>query len=157
LRADDLVRTGPGGNAQIRFADGTLFKLRPDSLTQIEEIAPESVPVSTRAGEDKAEAGTPKILHKVDPVYPEAAKADKAEGMFQLAIVVGKDGAVRDAKVVASSSTPGRLDDATARKGDSRLAKAAVEAVQAWRYEPILKNGQPVEAKMTITIVFRLS
>jgi TonB family protein len=157
LRADDLVRTGPGGNAQIRFADGTLFKLRPDSLTQIEEIAPESVPVSTRAGEDKAEAGTPKILHKVDPVYPEAAKADKAEGMFQLAIIVGKDGAVRDAKVVASSSTPGRLDDATARKGDPRLAKAAVEAVQAWRYEPILKNGQPVEAKMTITIVFRLS
>ena len=77
--------------------------------------------------------------------------------MFQLAVVVGKDGAVRDAKVVASSSTPGRLDDATALKGDPRLAKAAVEAVQAWRYEPILKNGQPVEAKMTITIDFRLS
>ena len=41
LRADDLVRTGPGGNAEIRFADGTLFRLRPDSLIQIEEIAPE--------------------------------------------------------------------------------------------------------------------
>jgi TonB family protein len=157
LRADDLVRTGPGGNAEIRFADGTLFKLRPDSLIEIEEIAPESAPVSALSGEDEAQAGTPKILHKVNPVYPEAAKADKAEGMFQLAIVVGKDGAVRDARVVASSSTPGRLDDATALKGDPRLAKAAVEAVQAWRYEPILKNGQPVEAKMTITIVFRLS
>jgi len=29
--------------------------------------------------------------------------------------------------------------------------------VQNWRYEPILKNGQPVEAKMTITINFKLS
>jgi D-alanyl-D-alanine endopeptidase (penicillin-binding protein 7) len=106
---------------------------------------------------DKAASGEPKLLHKVDPVYPEAAKADKAEGMFQVAIVVGKDGGVRDATVVASSSTPGRLDEPSALNGDPRLAQAALEAVRLWRYEPILKNGQPVEAKMTITINFRLS
>jgi len=123
-----------------------------------------AVPLQSAASKTPAQppaadksAPEPKVLHKVNPVYPEAAKADKAEGLFQLAIVVGKDGAVRDARVVASSSTPGRLDDATAQKGDPRLAKAAVEAVQAWRYEPIIKNGQPVEAKMTITINFKLS
>jgi TonB family protein len=70
--------------------------------------------------------------------------------------VIGKDGAVRDAHVVASSATPERID-AAQQAGDPRLAKAAVEAVQAWRYEPILENGKPVDARITITIVFRLS
>jgi TonB family protein len=157
LRADDQVRTGPGGRAQIRFADGTVAAIRPDSVIQIDGIAANSIVAFSRTGEDKAVAGEPKLVHKTNPVYPEDAKADKVEGMFQLAVVVGKDGAVREARVVASSSTPGRLDDPSALKGDARLAKAALEAVQAWRYEPILKNGQPVEAKMTITINFKLS
>jgi len=105
---------------------------------------------------DDKTVSEPKLVHKVNPVYPEDAKADKVEGMFLLAVVVGKDGAVHDVRVVASSATPGKIDDA-GLKGDPRLAKAAVEAVQGWRYEPILENGQPVEMKMTITIVFRLS
>jgi TonB family protein len=157
LRADDLVRTGSTGNAKIRFADGVLFALQPDSLVRIDEAdrleatSPSSEPV------DDKTASEPKLVHRVNPDYPEDAQADKAEGMFRLAITVGKDGAVRDARVVASSSTPGRIDDASAQRGDPRLAKAAVAAVQAWRYEPIVKNGQPVEAKMTITIHFKLS
>ena len=162
LRADDLVRTGPGGNAEIRFAEGTLFKLRPDSLIQIETNAPKQASASIQS-EDKAADGTPKLVHKVNPAYPAEAKADKAEGMFLIDVVIGKDGAVREAKVVASSPTPGRIDNAApkgtsaALQGDARLAKAALEAVQGWRYEPILKNGRPVEAKMTITINFKLS
>lgn len=37
LRQNDLVRTGANGAAEIRFADGTLFTVRPDSLITIEE------------------------------------------------------------------------------------------------------------------------
>ncbi len=37
LRQNDLVRTGSGGAADIRFADGTLFNVRPDSLVTVEE------------------------------------------------------------------------------------------------------------------------
>jgi hypothetical protein len=37
LRQNDLVRTRSGGTAEIRFADGTLFNVRPDSLITIEE------------------------------------------------------------------------------------------------------------------------
>jgi TonB family protein len=71
-------------------------------------------------------------------------------------VVVVKEGAVRDARVVASSSTPGRLDDATALKGDTRLAEAAVAAVRQWRYEPHQVNGRAVEVKLTVTINFKL-
>ena len=37
LRQNDLVRTGSGGAAEIHFADGTVFTVRPDSLITIEE------------------------------------------------------------------------------------------------------------------------
>ncbi|HSD67516.1 MAG TPA: FecR domain-containing protein [Vicinamibacteria bacterium] len=37
LRQNDLVRTGAGATAEIRFVDGTAFSVRPDSLITIEE------------------------------------------------------------------------------------------------------------------------
>jgi hypothetical protein len=37
LRQNDLVRTGAGAAAEIRFVDGTSFNVRPDSLITIEE------------------------------------------------------------------------------------------------------------------------
>jgi hypothetical protein len=37
LRQNDLVRTGSGATAEIQFADGTAFSVRPDSLITIEE------------------------------------------------------------------------------------------------------------------------
>jgi hypothetical protein len=37
LRQNDLVRTGSGSSAEVVFADGTVFNVRPDSLITIEE------------------------------------------------------------------------------------------------------------------------
>jgi hypothetical protein len=37
LRQNDLVRTGSSAAAEIRFVDGTVFNVRPDSLITIEE------------------------------------------------------------------------------------------------------------------------
>jgi hypothetical protein len=37
LRQNDLVRTGSGATAEIHFADGSVFNVRPDSLITIEE------------------------------------------------------------------------------------------------------------------------
>jgi len=37
LRQNDLVRTGSGASAEIHFADGMVFNVRPDSLITIEE------------------------------------------------------------------------------------------------------------------------
>jgi hypothetical protein len=37
LRRNDLVRTGSSGTAEVRFFDGTVFHLRPDSLITVEE------------------------------------------------------------------------------------------------------------------------
>jgi hypothetical protein len=37
LRQNDLIRTGPGGAAEIRFGDGSIFSVRPDSLITLAE------------------------------------------------------------------------------------------------------------------------
>ena len=39
LRKSDLVRTGPGGTAEVAFFDGTVVHVRPDSLITIEETS----------------------------------------------------------------------------------------------------------------------
>jgi len=164
LRADDLVRTGSGATAEIRFADGTLFKVRPASLIQIEQIAPNPVPVSIRSEAGKSAASVPRIVHRVNPEYPPEAKADKAEGVFVIEIQIGRDGSVQEARVVASVPSGARLQDLEGKQGtpeaiqgDARLAAAALDAVKIWRYEPVLKDGQPVEVKATVTINFKLS
>jgi protein TonB len=36
------------------------------------------------------------------------------------------------------------------------LAKAAVDAVKQWHYEPTLLNGNPVEVATTIAVNFKL-
>ena len=106
----------------------------------------------------------PKKTHHVSPAYPQEAKADKAQGVFQIEVVVGKDGAIREARVVASAATLDRINELAssrgtpaALEGDARLAEAALVAVKQWRYEPILIGGVAVDAKLTVTVNFRLS
>ena len=81
--------------------------------------------------------------------------------------MIGKDGAIKNARVAASAPTSERLSEikaakgpakwtSAAQEGDARLAKAALEAVGQWRYEPMLKDGKPVDAEATLTVNFKL-
>ncbi len=55
--------------------------------------------------------------------------------------LVGEDGTVREVAVTS---------------GPPLLAKAAVQAVKQWRYQPFLLNGKPVSIHNQITIQFKL-
>lgn len=70
-------------------------------------------------------------LHQVPPVYPEEARRRRLEGTVRLLAVVGKDGVVRRLSVLT---------------GRCLLAKAAVDAVSQWKYQPATLEGQPVES-----------
>jgi len=105
----------------------------------------------------------PKLVKKVNPLYPAGAKADGSEGIVMIDVVIGKDGTIQDARVVASAATPERLKQIAAQKGtpaamegDARLGEAALDAVRQWVYEPIIKDGHPVEVKATLHVRFRL-
>jgi TonB family protein len=85
-----------------------------------------------------------KLLHKVNPAYPPDAQAAGAEGTVLLRAVISTQGNLLNVTVVNKDV-------------DAGLAKAAKDAVEQWRYQPTLLNGQPVEVVTTIAITFRLS
>jgi hypothetical protein len=107
--------------------------------------------------------GEPKLLHQVKPAYPPDAKTEKVQGLFVIDVVIGKDGAIKEAHVAASAPTVERLKELQPKKGtvaaiegDKRLAEAALAAVKQWRYAPILKDGKPVDFQATVTVNFKL-
>ena len=81
------------------------------------------------------------LLQKVTPSYPEQALKARVEGAVILQAWIGKDGSIRDLKLV---------------DGSLLLGRAAVEAVRQWRYKPYLRNGVAVEAQTYVTVNFRL-
>ena len=80
-------------------------------------------------------------LVNVDPEYPEEAQSARIEGVVILEIVIGVDGRVIQTQVI--ESVPG-------------LDQAAIDAASQWQYEPVLLNGEPVEAVMNVYINFTL-
>src|SRR5205807_9542454 len=84
-----------------------------------------------------------KVITKVQPIYPESAKAAGAQGSVLLHVIVSKDGRPLSLQVLNSQINPD-------------LARAAVEAVSQWRYQPTLLNGEPVEIDSTIQVKFTL-
>lgn len=122
-------------------------------------------PAALAAVQEPVRAATePRIVHKVQPSYPADAKSEKVQGLFIIEVVIGKDGIVKDARVVASAPTAERLKQLNPMKGtkaaiegDSRLAEAALEAVRQWRYEPVLIEGQPADVKALVTVNFKLA
>ena len=81
------------------------------------------------------------LLHRVAPAYPPEALAARLEGDVVLQGVIGKDGAVREVRVVS---------------GDPRLVDAATDAVRHWRYDPFRSHGEAVDMLSTLTVHFRL-
>ena len=82
------------------------------------------------------------VLFKGTPTYPAEAKQRRAQGTVRLAVIIGKDGVVRNPVVV--------------RDPDTALSKAAVETITRWRYQPYLFNGHPVDVRTIIRISFVL-
>ena len=84
-----------------------------------------------------------RLITKVQPIYPASAKERGAQGSVLLHAIVSKDGRPLSMQVLNSQIDP-------------ELARAAVEAVSQWRYQPTLLNGEPVEIDTTIAVNFTL-
>jgi len=83
-----------------------------------------------------------KLIRKVIPEYPPLAKAARISGVVHLIGTIGKDGTIRNLQLVG---------------GHPILARAALEAVEQWVYEPTLLNGEPVEVIAPIEVSFTLA
>ncbi len=85
----------------------------------------------------------PRLLKRVDPLYPPVAKAAKMQGAVYVQAIIARDGQVRDATAVGGAPFP-------------VLREAALAAVRQWVYEPTVVNGEPVDVQLSIQINFRL-
>jgi len=88
-----------------------------------------------------AETMAKRILTKVEPVYPEAARSAGTEGLVVLDAVITPDGSVERLRAVS---------------GPDLLVQSATKAVQSWKFEPYLSSGSAVEVETTIAVEFRL-
>ena len=71
-----------------------------------------------------------RLIHRVEPTYPDEAKQKRVKGFVKMIVTVAKDGSVKDVKIV---------------EGNPLLVDAAREAVMQWRYTPFMNCGEPVE------------
>jgi len=83
-----------------------------------------------------------KLIHRVEPEYPPAARQAHIQGTVVLCATIAKDGQLRNLR---------------ASFGPEELIPSAMKAVEQWRYQPYLLNNEPVDGDSEIHVNFTLS
>lgn len=82
-----------------------------------------------------------KLIASPKPFYPPSARTTRVQGTVRIRAIIQRDGTIGHLQVLS---------------GPALLINAAVEAVQRWRYQPTLLNGEPVEVITEIDVNFAL-
>jgi len=84
----------------------------------------------------------PVALEREKPVYPKEAKKQKIAGKVALEVVVQRDGTVGDLGLVWACPQGYGLEE------------AAAETVRNWRFEPAVREDEPVDASTVVLVEF---
>jgi TonB family protein len=87
---------------------------------------------------------TPRAVERQLPSYTRQARAANIEGAVRLKGIVRPDGSITDVEVVQSLDSRYGLD------------RAAVNALEQWRFDPGLRNGRPVPVLVYVDLTFKL-
>lgn len=104
-------------------------------------VAPPSDDQLPQFGEYVYVEELPEAITKVKPVYPDIAREAGVDGVVLVQALVGKDGHVKDVRVVKRIPM---LDD------------AAITAVKQWVFKPALSNNKPVAVWVAVPVRFSL-
>ena len=85
--------------------------------------------------------GQARLVSAPQPVYPPLAKNAHIQGVVKLQAVIDTDGSIAHLSLIS---------------GHPLLVKAAMDAVQHWRYEPTLVDGKAVTVLTEIDVNFAL-
>jgi len=78
------------------------------------------------------------LTRLVLPTYPKEATEMRLQGMAVIGVTIGKNGAV-DVKQVSAHPL---------------IARAAVDAIRQWRFEPYKLNGEPIDVFAKVAVLF---
>ncbi len=84
----------------------------------------------------------PRLVRRVQPVYPALAKSMRIQGTVRLSAVIDEDGTVAALKLIS---------------GHPLLVNAAIDAVKQWQYRAGTFNGRPVRAVIPVEVTFQIS
>ena len=134
----------------ICFLDGTSWgavealEAQPGKVSRTQPIpddadlqANHEIPSADSTGKNLLEA---RLIKRVDPIYPQAAKEAGIQDVVLLQVTIGRKGEV--AAVRATSGNP-------------LLIEATQDAVRQWTYQVPWVNGQPVEVVGPVEVRFK--
>lgn len=104
-------------------------------------VAPPGDDELPRFGEYVYVEELPEAITKAQPVYPDLAREAGVDGTVMVQALVGKDGRVKDTRVV---------------KSIAMLDGAAEAAVKQWVFKPALSNNKPVAVWVAVPVKFTL-
>lgn len=110
----------------------------PDGLLTGGKERPPAQPSVTRVRVSVMSEG--QLITRVEPVYPPIAVLTHTQGEVRLHAIIAKDGTIQSLGAIS---------------GHPMLVRAAIEAVEKWRYKPYYLNGEPVEVETFITVNFK--
>lgn len=125
---------GVEGGVDYGAAGGYPRNLLNDAFLQI--LGDETAPVRTAGA-----VRMPRLLKRVDPVYPEIARQARIQDTVILE---------------ATTDIYGRVVEVRVLRSVPLLDQAAVDAVRQWLYEPMVVNGRPRGVVFTVTLRFEL-
>ena len=92
---------------------------------------------------EDGELSEPKVIHKVNPRYPEEARKEKIQGVVVCEAIIDINGKVVDPKVLESAHDV--------------LEQPTIDALEQWTFEPSRNSdGEAVDVLYEITIRYRL-
>lgn len=84
-----------------------------------------------------------RLLEGRPPRYPMESRRKKEQGTVVVRLLIGTDGRVQQISIAQSS-------------GFDRLDQAALQAIRTWRWQPTIRDGQPVEVRGLYSMPFAL-
>jgi TonB family protein len=98
-------------------------------------------PTHQGSGEPPPVIREAKLIRRVNPDYPSAARKESITGSVDLEVTVSSEGVVENVSVV-QASPPGLFD------------KSALIAVRKWKYDPRFVDGLPSQARLKVHLDF---
>lgn len=146
----EIEQVAREGSGSMKIQNLEMAAISPGSKSKIEQM---TFDVSLRFATKNLLAGggifkvgggvsPPKPIYTPDAEYDQQARRDGIQGSVVLWMIVGPDGLPRNIKV--------------ARSLGHGLDEKAIEAVKQWRFNPALKDGQPVAVQINVETTFRL-
>lgn len=127
-KTPNAIETATGG-LTVTDNGKVVYRLPGKPIAGSKELPASSQPDETR------------LIHRVDPEYPEEARNKNIQGAVVLDVQVLENGRVGGIEIAS---------------GEPVLSQAAIRAVKQWRYRPFAIDGRPVQSQTRVTIRFTL-